>query len=265
MLNLVRADLFNLRKSRALKIVMGITTLCAIAMTVMAYLIPQGKLDERLVGIGFLFSDVSMISIVGAVIASAMICNDYDNKTLHDAVATGSSRGAIIVSKVIVMSCAIVVVLLPYAIATAIAIGSGSPFSMGSVAVGFLNMMTAEAGSILSAAEMWKLVGIMLTLIIVYMAQLSFCVLLAFVLKKPILVIAINYGFTAMCAQLIGLGDSSPQLGRIISWTPYAGQYAFMTLDTEAGMMIKAVGVSLLYVIVMIALTYSVFRRSELK
>jgi len=43
MYNLIRADLFKLRKSMTIKILFGITTVSAVVMAVMAYLIPQGK------------------------------------------------------------------------------------------------------------------------------------------------------------------------------------------------------------------------------
>jgi len=164
--NMIRADLFKMCKSPLIKILFAITTLCAVVMTVMAYLIPQGKIDPSMAGIGFMFSDISMISILGGVIAGVFICGDFDNKTLHDAIACGCSRGAIIVSKAIVLFCAIGFILLPYAIITAIALTTGSEFSMGSVSVGFLNIQTLNSGITFQASELLKLLFIMMTLII---------------------------------------------------------------------------------------------------
>jgi ABC-2 type transport system permease protein len=265
MLNMIRADLFKMCKSSVLKVLFGIATLCAAAMAVMAYLIPQGKIDPGMTGIGFMFSDVSMISILGAVIAGVFICGDFDNKTIHEAVASGCSRIAIIVGKAIVFFCATTFILLPYATATGIALSTGSKFSMGSVAGGFLNILTQNSGMAYQTSELLKLLMIMLTLVIVYAAQLSICVPLALVLKKPVLVVAIYYGFSFLCGQLVGLSNSSPTFDSIFSCTPYGGNYNLVTLDTGAGGIIKAISVSLVFIIVMLAVTYSAFRKSEIK
>ena len=69
MINLIRADLFKLRRTLTVKILLGIGTASALAMAVIAYLIPQGKLSESMTGIGFMFSDINVISILGAVLA----------------------------------------------------------------------------------------------------------------------------------------------------------------------------------------------------
>lgn len=265
MYNLIWADLFKLRKSMAIKILFGITTVSAVSMGMVAYLIPQGKMNASMAGIGFLFSDINMISILGAVIAGVFICGDFENRTIQDAVANGYSRGAIIVSKATAFCCALAFILLPYAIITGITLSTGSAFSMGSVAVGFLHILTSEAGTAFSASEIWKLLAAMLTLIVVYMAQLSLCIPLALVLKKPVLVVAIYYGFTILCAQLMGLRDSSPVFDRIFACTPYGGNYTFVTLGTGAGDIFKAISVSLIFIIAMIVVTYYAFRKSEIK
>ncbi|SED13278.1 ABC transporter permease [Paenibacillus sp. GP183] len=265
MFNLVQADLFKLRKSKAMMILLGITTISAVAMAVMAYLIPQGKVEASMTGIGFMFSDINIISILGGVTAALLICGDFDNKTTHNAIATGSSRGAVIISKAIVLGIALAFILLPYAIITGIALSTGSEFSMGSVAVGFLHVLTSVDGTTLSASGVLKLLAVMLTLMIVYVAQLSICVPLAFILKKPIFVVAIYYGFSILSAQLIKLSESSAVFDRIFSSTPYGGNYAFVTLNTGTGDMVKAIAVSLGFIIVMLAVTYRAFRKSEIK
>ena len=265
MLNMIRADLFKMSKSSAIKILFGITTLCAIGMLVIAYLIPQGQIAQEYTGFGFMFSDTNMISILGAVIAGVFICGDFDNKTIHDAIAGGCSRVTIIVSKAIVFFCAIAFVLLPYAIITIISLSTGSEFSMGSVAVGFLNIITQNSSIAFQASEFFKLLMVMLTLMIVYAAQLSICVPLALVLKKPVLVVAIYYGCTILCAQLAGLKNSSPMFDNIFSLTPFGGNYMFVTMDSGTGDLVKAISVSLVFIIILIGITYSVFRKAEIK
>jgi len=264
-LNLIQADLFKLRKSMAIKILVAITTVCAAAMALIAYLIPQGKIEASMTGIGFMFSDINVISILGGFIAGMFICGDFDNKTIQDAIANGYSRGAIIVSKATVLGLALAFILLPYAIITGVSLSTGSEFNMGAVAVGFLNLLTVEGGTVFAASEVLKIAAVFLTLMVVYVAQLSICVPLAFVLKKPIFVIVIYYGFSILTAQLMKISDSSPGFNRILSATPYGGNYAFTTLGTAAVEISQAIAVSLLFIVVMLAITYGIFRKSEMK
>ncbi len=197
--------------------------------------------------------------------AGFFICGDFDNKTIHDAIASGCSRAEVIVSKTTVFCCAIAFILLPYAIITGIALSSGCKFSMGSVSVGFLYILTSKTGTAFSAAVILKMLAIMFTLIIVSMAQLSVCVPLAFVLKKPVLVVPIYYGFSILCAQLTTLRNSSTLFYHIFACTPYGGNYTFMTLNSPVGDIFKAIFVSLIFIIAIIAVTYCAFRKSEIK
>jgi len=265
MYNLIIADLFKLRKSMAIKILFAITTLSAVAMIVMAYLIPQGKIDDSMSGLAFMFCDMSMMSILGAVIAGIYICGDIDNKTIHDAIANGCSRGAVIVSKTVVFFLAIAFILLPYAITTAIALGTSNKFSIGSSTLGFLHMLTSKGAAAFSISDIWKLLIIMIVMIIVYMAQLSVCVPLALALKKPALVIPIYYGFSILCGQLMTLKGKFTLFDNIFACTPYGGNHAFLTLDTASGDIFKTLFVSLIFIIAMLAVTYCAFRKSEIK
>lgn len=263
MLNMICADLFKMWKSPAIKILLGITTLCSVTMAVMAYLIPQGMIDFGMTGIGFMFSDINIINLLGAVSAGIFICGDFDNKAIHDAIACGCTRGTIIVSKTMVFFSAIAFILLPYTIVTVIALSTGFEFSMGSVAVGFLNILTQNSGNAYHVSDLLKLFIVMLTLMIVYAAQLSICVPLAFVLKKPVLVVAIYYVFTILSAQLMGV--TSTVVKSIYDSTPYGGNYMFLTIKASTGEIAQAISVSLVFIIIVIAITYTLFRKSEIK
>jgi len=263
MYNLVRADLYKLFKSKVIKVLIMITTLCAVTMSVMAYLIAQGKLDTGTTGIGFMFSDANVISILGVVAAGVCICGDFENKAIHDAIAAGCSRGTVIISKAITSFCAIAVVLLPYVVAAGIALSMDLRFDMGAVAVGFLHLMVEETG-ILSASMLLKLLAMMLILVIVYTAQLSICVPLAFIIKRPVFIIALYYGFTIMNVQLMGLRDKSAIFDAIYGYTPYSVDHSLLTLSSGIDDIIKAITVSVVFIALMLAITYSVFRKSEI-
>lgn len=265
MYNLIIADLFKIRKSKAIKVLFGITTLSAVAMLTIAYLIQQGKIDKSMNGIGFLFSDVNMMSILGATIAAIFICGDFDNKLIHEAIATGNSRINVLFAKIIVFCATLLFILLPYIIAVVIAIGTGYKFSMGSIGVGFLNLLTVESGKSFSEVVGLKLIGAIVTLIIVYLSQLSICIPLALVIKKPVLVVVIYYGFTILSAQLVRLGDNSQIFHNILACTPYGGNYSFVVASTAYSEFFKAICASLLFMAVMFTFAYIGFRKSEIK
>lgn len=265
MLNLIQADLFKWRKAMAAKMLLAVSAACAAVMTLFAALISQGRIGDSLTGIGFMFSDINVISILGAVAASLLICGDFDNKSIQDAVTGGIGKLSIIAGKTGVLLFILAGLLLPYALVTGIALGMGGEFNMGAVSIGFLNVLTSESGSAISAAETWKLVAVALTLFIVYAAQLSICVPLAFWLKKPVFVIAIYYGFSILTGQLLALSQSSPAFDRIFSFTPYGGAHVLTALDTGTGDMAKSIAVSLVFIALMIAAAYGLFRKAEIK
>lgn len=265
MLNLIQADLFKLYKSKAIKVLFAMTTLGAVAMTTIAYLIVQGKLDSGMSGIGFMFSDINMISILGAVIAGTFICGDFDNKTIHSAIASGCSRSVVIISKAIVFFCAVAFILLPYAIITVIALISGVEFSMGATAVGFLNIITSNAAVTFSVAEMWKLLAIMLTLIIVYISQLSICILLAFIFKKPVSVVGIYYGISIFFAQMTEVRAKFEIVDNVFKLIPYGGSYSLLNLNSFSEDMIKAIVISIIFSIAMLVVSYITFKKVEIK
>lgn len=265
MYNLVRADIYKMQKSLAMKIIFGITVLCAIAMTVIAYLIPKGQIDKTMSSIGFMFSDANVISLLGAVLAGIFICGDFENKSIHDAIAAGYSRITVVISKTITFCLALTAVLLPYVIVTGIGIGTGYKFNMGSLSVSFLNVLTTEAGKALTAADIWKLVAVMLGLLIVYLGRLSLCIPLALVLKKPILVVAIYYGFTIIVSNLSQVAANNTTVNNILKFTPLSGDYGFLTLSTGSDVIWKAIAVNLVCTAIMAAITYLAFRKAEIK
>lgn len=264
MLNMVKADLFKMYKSPAIKILAGITIMSSIIMTVMAYLIPLGKISQSYTGIGFLLSDIDVMSILGGVAAGIFICGDFDNKVVHDAIASGSSRGTIVLGKAMSFFCAIIIMMLPYAVVTLIGLFSGIEFSMGNTAVGFLYMLTTESGK-LDASEIFKLIVLILTQMVVYLGQLSLCLPFAFVFKKPVAVVAGYYGFTILCANLGPLRAASKAFDELTALTPFGGNYTFLNLEMGAGDIFKAVIVSVVFAAIMIIITWWPFRKAEIR
>lgn len=265
MFNLMVADLYKLRKSLGYKILLAITSICAIAVAAFAYAVQQGQLAGDMAGIGFMFSDVNVISILGAVLASIFICGDFDNKTVHGAISAGISRSSIVFSKAVVYGIAAACLLLPYIIVTAVALSTPQQFNMGSVAVGFLNILTSHSSMDFTAADIGKLVLVMLATLMTYIAQLSICIPLAFVLRKPVLIVAIYYGFTIVAAQFSSWRGNSLAFDRIYGLTPFGGDHVFLTVADGVGKIFQTYAVSIVFIAIMLVISYSLFRKAEIK
>ena len=265
MFNLIRADFFKIWKSAAVKILFLVSCLCAAAMAAIASSVANGRMDASMSGIGFLFSDVDVIGILGGVCAAVLICSDFDNKAIHDAVAGGCGRFTVVAAKAVVLAGSVITLLIPYAVAAGIGIGTGSKFGLTTPGLGFLNLLTATGGTALTAAQGWELLGLMLLLLLVYAAQLSLCLPLAVISRKPVVVIAVYYAFSVLSGQLSALAKSSKLASDLFALTPYGGNYSLLTLSSGAADLVKAVLVSLIFIIAMVALTFAAFRKAEIK
>jgi ABC-2 type transport system permease protein len=263
--NQIRADLYKLRKTTALTVVLIITMICSVAVAIFAYLIPRGSIAEDYRNIGFFFSDANVISILGAVLASVIICGDFENKTIAGAISSGVSRGSVIVSKAVAFFTGLSLIILPYIVVTGISLFSGSHFSLGDVAVGFTNVFSTSSGGNIGTAVFFKFLAVSVSLLIVYAGQLSLCVLLALIVRKPVLIVTVFYVLTVFLAAMTGIIRKSPVISKIYSFTPYGGNHSFLTLDSSAGDMLKAVLVSLAFIVLMLGITYAIFRKVEIK
>ena len=82
MINMIKADLYKMRKSITMKVVFLITLICSILMALMSYFIADGSLSDTYSGITFLFADANMTSILGSVLAAVFICSDFEKNML---------------------------------------------------------------------------------------------------------------------------------------------------------------------------------------
>lgn len=265
MINMIRADIYKMFKSSAIKILIAITVVAAAALVIISNLIAEGKVNSEISGAVFLISDVSLLSILGGVAAGVFICNDFENKTIHEAIASGFGRAKVVISKAVAFFIGITVLLLPYVLVTGIAISSGKEYRLGNASLGFLHLLIEESGTVLSIGEIPKLFAVMLALTLILTAQLSICVFLSLILKKTVAVVGIYYGISITSGQLLGLAGKSELFDKIYSLTPFGGTYMLMTLEASTGEIIKAMLVSIGFTAVVLGLTCMVFRKKEIR
>jgi len=264
MFNLIHADLYSLRKSNAVRIAFCITCLTAAAMVIISYFMAKGSISSEISGNASALCDPMVMSMVGSLIAGIFICGDFQNKTIHDAIAGGCGRSTVLISKAISYFIVIAVMLLPYAIATVIAFATGSEF-MPYLYTAFFDILANASGMDLTAEVFLKITAISVTLMIVYAAQLSICVLFSFLLKRPTLVVALGIGSIMLITMVMGLGDDFEIIESILSLTPFAMNYPTISMEAAAGDLIKAISSSLGFILLILGVTYAGFRKAEIK
>lgn len=266
MINMMKADLFKLGKSKSIKILFLISLATSIIMLTMAYFISTGKMVKELAELGFLFTDISMINLLSGILAGSIICSDFKNKSFHHAIASGKSRLYIVTSKVLVFLCAVGILILPYAVVTGVAFTLDEKIMLNGLAeAGLMNLIKVHSGTVLSSSGIFKLIGVILSIFLLYMAQVSFCLPFAFLIKKPSVVVGLNYGFSMFFGNLVKYRDSSPIFKAVFDCTPYGGNYIFMDGFSSGATLLKSIIVSLLFIALMIFISYNIFKKMDIK
>lgn len=264
MINLIHVDLFSLRRIKVIKVLFVIMLLAALSMVLVSYLAAAGYIGRELPGYVTGLTDMMAMSITGPLAAGVFICSDFENKTIQAAVSCGFGRGTLIVSKSISLFLVIIVFLLPYSIITAIAFSTGYAFGAPYAPSVYLGILSNAPYMAFTAQVLSKMIIVMLILMVVYAAKMSILVLLAFSVRKPVLVTGI--GFCIMLfGQMFADGSNSFIVKEILSYTPFEQGYWVLTMDAGAGTQLKAVIVSIAFIILMLSITYGIFKKAELK
>lgn len=260
MFNLIKADLYKMRKTKSIKILFLLCCISATLMSVISYQLANVNLSHDIIGIGSFFTDFQMISLVSVIFISLFICNDFDNKTIHDSISTGYSRSSIIICKTITYFISILIFLLPYVIAAIVGMCSNYSFETFLPSV-FQNIMKNENGTAFDFNIFLKIIAIWFTMAIVYASQISISIFLAFSIRKSVIVISLGYIFNAAIAQIINIDAASD----FFSKTPFGVDYSKLTLNADSSVFFNFIGISLVFLVIMMLLSYLFFRKAEIK
>ncbi|MEO4052530.1 hypothetical protein [Solibacillus sp. CAU 1738] len=260
MFNLVRSDLYKTTHSKIFWILLTITIACSIAMFSISYGIGNNSLNMSLGSVGFLISDMNMMTIIGAVLATFLICSDFDTKNIHHPIISGYSRMQIVVSKAIVFWILLFTLAIPFIVVTFIGLTMDTTFSMGGVAAGYLSILTTS-----TSGTFGQSIVILLIMTMVYFAQLCVCLLLAFTLRKAVLVVAGYYMLSMFLGQVASFPETFELLHNIISYTPFAGKYITMHVGMSSADLTIALFTCMIFMLVVMWLTYMSFRKAEIK
>ncbi len=260
MINLIYGEFYKYRKSLALKICLLITTSCAILLGVLSNGMAKGTMEMTADSLSGL-SDIFIISVLGALMAGLAICGDFDTKNIHDAISCG--RRNIVISKSIGYCVIIALLTLPYAIVGFVGFVSGGEFQTSLSYSTYLSMMANPSKLAIDGTGIAKSIEVLLISIVLYTARLSFCIPLAFKVKKSVVVTVVGVVLGFLCDFFVNLLSKVPLLDTIVEYTPFS--YPMLTLDMGQGELLKILCISMGFLILMIALTNLLFKKDEIK
>jgi ABC-2 type transport system permease protein len=265
MLNLIHAEFYKLRKSSGLKVCFLLSCICAAALALISHSIAAGNMSSDISASASGLTEIMIVSLLGSLMAGILVCSDFETKAIHDAVACGRGRSAVILSKVLIYIFIIALLLMPYTIAAVIGFSTGAEFSKPFVASVFIKILSNETGLEVTAASIGKIIMISIVTMLVHAARLMICIPLAFKIRKSIAILGIGFAFSAVIDLIIGLLDDIPLLGDLLSLTPFNKRFMMLTMDAGAGTLLKAAVTSIVFMVLITAITYKVFKRAEIK
>lgn len=261
MSNLLTATLFRMKKSTGVRIAYLIAALAAIFYFVCAYALHTGSIAPSQAGSITALSDPMIICLFGSLITGLLVGSDFENKTIHGAIQQG--RKKILINYIVVYSILILLLTLPYFIGSLVCIiakinMSGAELAASSV---YLN-------NVLHSTEEYSIGKLLLSYLsfsILYVGQISVCLPVAIVTKKPIVVTAFGFFFGMITALLATIASKAELFDRLYKLTPYAYTIDKISLQGSYSNMLLGILVSIVFTGIMGLLSWLLFRHSEIK
>lgn len=259
MINLIHAELYQLRKSFLLKVCYLVVIACSIVYAVLAHQVAMG--DTSMVGNAGGVSDIFILSVIGPMLAGIIVCNDFESKNLHDAITRG--RKAIVGSKIVVFTLLMMLMVMPYAVTALIGFVSKGEFSSDMFISTYINIISNSGNYDVNAAGTGKVICILLVSLLCYASRMSFCIPLAFKVRKSVIVTVVGVIFGFLIDLILSGAGKITGVDRITDLLPFT--HTFLSMDMTWGEIGKVAVVSIVFIILMGALTYRMFKRAEIK
>lgn len=260
MINQTRADLYWLRHSTGALVVLTGCILAAGAYMWLQHLLAEGTLSAAAANGVSGLSDIMVIYLLGALLAGMIVVAPFETKSVH-ASLLAAPRASFTLAKILVVPLAIIVITIPYGIAAAVARGTGLEFAP---AIPTAFALIASEGTTPSPAALGEIAVLTLVTGLLYAARLAVCIPLAFVIRKPIAVMAIGFAWNFVADVLAGAAADVPGLDILARLTPYAVEYG-VAPGASAGDLLEAGAVSVGFIAAMGVVSWLVFRRSDIK
>lgn len=265
MFNMIKADIYKLSKMQAVKICILTSIVCSLGIAYMLHGVYNGTYSLDASSAFALVSDTMIISILGAVLTGALICGDFESKNIHDEIACGNGRFAIVITKTVSISLLIILLVLPYVLMSTIGFATNIGFAIYTgVPSAFLNILSNATGVEITNEYVLKSVVLSLLITLTYIAKISICIPLAFMARKSIVVIMTGFVSTFLFDIISALLKDVAGISNFIKFLPYTMIYD-LNLNCSVEVMVKSFISSVLFITVMLGITYAQFRKAEIK
>lgn len=265
MLNMIKADIYKLSRMQVVKICIFTSIVCTCGIAYMLHGVYNGIYSLDASSAFALVSDTMIITILGAILTGALICGDFESKNIHDEIACGNGRFVIVITKTISISLLMILLVLPYVLMSTIGFASNMGFAIYTgVPSAFLNILSNVSGVEIINEYILKSVVLSLLITLTYIAKISICIPLAFMTRKSIVVIMTGFVSTFLFDIISALLKDVDGISNFIKLLPYTMIFD-LTLTCSVEVMVKSFVSSILFISVMLGITYAQFRKAEIK
>ena len=265
MFNLIKAELYKMSKMTSIYISFLICCVSAIGVTYVLYGINQGTFELEMSTNVSLLGDSMLVSLLGGILSGVLIAGDFTNKNIHSQIVCGKGRLAIILSKFFAFAIGMVFITLPYVITSVIGFATEMDcHDLIGVPSQFMDVLTNADGVEVNGGHIAKAVLVVLLIVFLYIARLSICIPVAFKTKKTIPVIITGF-VSAFLFDIISSAVSSVDgISDFFSALPYSMMTeCTMSVDTEG--VIKILISGIVFTAAMLAITFAMFRKDDVK
>lgn len=256
MKSLLAVDSYKMIQSKVVKVLFFLAVLSAGLMVYFSHQFSLGTLDGGNSLVNF-FSDMQIFSLLGSIVMGLFFCNDFEDKIIENAISSGHKRWNIVSSKVITLLFLTILFAVPYMLVILIMAGFDLSLSIY-LPTPFFSLVEL----VNSSASIGKIMVMCVSIILVYVAQLSIGLPILFLLKKPVLVMILNYILLGLLGTLLSVEGGVKE---IISWTPYGIDFHHLATDLDLVSVAQTLTISLLFVLAMTLISFILFRKAEIK
>jgi ABC-2 type transport system permease protein len=262
MLNLTLGTLYKISKSFAVKLSLILVTVAAILYFYCAKSIADGSMAASMASSITGLADVLMLWLFGPLVIGIIICDDFDSKVIHTAVSCSRGRISIVASKVIISIFLVMLLSLPYLILTVIFYANDTSFA-GAESAACSIYISSLLGNF--DAGVGKLLIVCILTALVNAAQIAICIPIAFKVRKPVVLMGIGFALGMLGALITAAINKVDFIADIFKYTPYSYNVSNVNLSADAGDLVKALVVSIVFIILIAVITHLLFRKQEIK
>lgn len=259
----IKADLYKLRKTTTIYILFSISLVTALIVLFVMNQMATGDMSADMGTNISLITDTMLVGIFGGIIIGDLVVEDFSTKFIHNKIMSGKGRKSIILSKVVSFIIYFSIVLSPYFIIAIVAAACGKKFApLLGIPSAFFDLIAGYSSQ--SNSEMLKYILLAVVIIVIYIARLSICFPFAFKIQKKIPVLVVGFVTSFIFDIVFSLVKDINVLSDFVKLLPYY-QMTQITIDASSKNIIGALASSVVFLAVMVEITYLLFKKSEIK